>query len=89
MIKLKRKLNFRGHVYFEAISPDSVYTGTDTFCQNTEKFSKKWGECYTFRYFQVQKIALGRYSLSKTDSNHSRAKHSNSTATFKSTSVSA
>ena len=24
MIKLKRKLSFRGHVYFEAVSPDLV-----------------------------------------------------------------
>ena len=25
MVKLKRKLNFRGHVYFQAVSPESIY----------------------------------------------------------------
>ena len=25
LVKLKSKLNFRGHEYFEAVSPDSVY----------------------------------------------------------------
>ena len=27
LVKLKRKLKFRGHVYFETVSPDSVYAG--------------------------------------------------------------
>ena len=27
MVKLKRKLSFRGHVYFEAVSPDALFSG--------------------------------------------------------------
>ena len=39
MAKLKRKLNFRGHVYFQAVSPQSIYATLSYLKENNVLYS--------------------------------------------------
>ena len=39
MIKLKRKMVYKGHVFFEAVSPDLVKCALNYLKQNNDEFS--------------------------------------------------